>query len=188
MRITALSTLLAIMAVSTMSQDFPDPKGATATTLMVTERFQRPFNTTAYAANELVSDSLGTPLVFENVARSNGGGGYVTGFTVTTNNPSTTNATFRLILFGDSISTGTTDTTAFNFSAAHDSTYLGHYDFALQTAGASSAIAVSSVTNWNHTFWTSRDSRHLHAILLATAAYTPIAGQWFSVRLHIQRL
>lgn len=150
--------------------------------------FNRPLNTTAYTAGDCVgaggADSL---LELAKAANNSGGGGYIIGAQLLTDNAATTNGEFRLWLFSDLI-IGATDNVAFDLpiGAGAEKSLIGYIDFILETTGqGANKKALKLERNVNMAYKCADTS--LYGLLTATAAYTPASGQYFHVKLLVDQ-
>jgi len=153
-------------------------------TNIVRAAFNRPTDTTPYAAGDAVSNSTSAPtiLTLADVARVNGGTGIITDLRLSTNNPATTNASFKVILFNDVIA-AVNDNAAYPQLWANDAKRIASFDLTLQTGGAGSDAASATLEQIGRTFKCAPATRNLYAVIVANAAYTPASGQTFAVTL-----
>lgn len=158
-------------------------------TVALSDTFTRPADTTAYAVDDVVSNSTTatTVLTFAQAARKNGGTGYVTNARLVTNNPSTTNASFRLYLYNQTPTAPPGDNSPFLLTWANRGIRLGVIDFVLSTGATGSDAASTTVTNINLRLNTQPSSRSVFGLLVARAAYVPTSGQQFFVELTFEQ-
>lgn len=163
----------------------------------VTATFTRPADTTAYAAGDAVNNSTSAPslLTLTNAARVNGGGGYLVGVRLATNLKSIT-PRFRVRLFNDIYSSGTTPIVLSNDNAAFQSKYA---DEAKRVARLDLSAMITPVDTTNSDMSTSEDTtiripfvcqtggRNLYATLEALDAFTPSSGESFTLTLVIDQ-
>jgi len=149
--------------------------------------FTRPADTTAYAAGDLVANSVTagsvTPLEFR-CGMVGRGRGRVTNARILKGAASVTNATFLVHLFGSSPTVNNGDNGA--FSAVSLSDYLGSIAVDMSSnAGLSSASAAKVATGDIPYDLTKAltANRKIYALLSATGAYTPASGETFEVTL-----
>ena len=157
---------------------------------IVTIQFNRPANTTAYAANDAVTNSAsaGVPIPFARAARYFGGSGYVTSVTLTSDTANAANATFDLILYSDSAGIATpADNAAFPLDSTNASKRIGIVTLSLQTYGTGSTAAIGTATNLNIPFQCASYSNHIYGILVAKAAYQPKHTGRFTIRISFER-
>lgn len=155
--------------------------------------FQRPNNTTAYASGDVVGQRVGgagsSLLVFANIARAAGLGGYIQRARLVKDGAVVTDSTFRLMLFHTiPVSVGSiNDNDPYQVLWANRDAALGWIDFpTLTSGGAGSDAATTFVAPANLPFCTRADP-NLYGILLAQAAYTPIANERFFVEITPDR-
>jgi hypothetical protein len=145
----------------------------------------RPADTTAYAANDIVSDSTSAPtlLAFANLARVNGGSGYIVRAILRTNRATDT-ARFRLHLFNTNagIAAPLTDNAAYETRYADRALRAGIITFdALATGGGSSDSAGVTMDALRLPVVFAAGSRTLYGLLQTLDAFTPVSGQKFWV-------
>lgn len=157
-------------------------------TVTITQSKTRPANTTAYAANDVISEnaSTGTAWSFSGQGRS----GLITGATLVTNKQSVT-AAFTLFLFR-ATPTGVLNDNAANTSPvfAEASDYIGHIDFdAAESLGSSSSWTLASPGTGGNLplpfFTPSNDT--IYGVLVTRDVFTPDSGQQFSITLTVER-
>lgn len=153
-----------------------------------TATFTRPANTTQYTAGDVVA---GASPCFEIPAAADfpGGGGYIIGAQLLTDNSATTNASFRLWLFSSNVSGIAADNAAFVLPTADATARLvGYIDFSLDTVGQGGTLkALGANQNANLAFNTGVNTS-LYGIITATAAYTPASAQNFYLSLQIDQV
>lgn len=147
----------------------------------VTASFDRPADTTAYTAADLVANSTTagsvTPLTF-----AVGDGGFrIKSIQITkTDETDVANADFSLHLFGSSptVANGDNGALSYNFSSK-----FADVDFATMVAATDVAWSLSSGLdiNWNTT-------GYVYGLLEADGAYTPASGETFAVTLVYEAL
>jgi hypothetical protein len=156
------------------------PKG-----VIVGVELTRPADTNAYVVNDVVSDSTSAPnvLTFANIARTEGGSGYIIKARMLTDQK-TNVAAFRLHLY-HTAPTAQNDNAAFALLFANKASRIGIIDF--DPMGTEDATTSDSA----QTLWT---SGHLHFVLPAGSktiygqfetktAFTPASGQKFYIEL-----
>jgi len=164
------------------------------------KRFQvdlvRPANATAYTAGDVVkavADSLPIEITYP-VAISRFFSGYIVAAKLEHDTANTTNGTFRLFFYGDSVNLGkTVDNAAFTpvFGDDFDSLRIGHVNFTLQSAGTASSQVVDHYLQVDPPLpfvldGTSAVKRSIWGILTATGAYTPKRSGTFRITIWIQ--
>lgn len=147
--------------------------------------FTRPSNTTAYAVQDVVSNSTTTPalLQFSNAALTNGGSGIILSARHLKN--STTTASFRLHLYRSNGATPINDNAQFALLFANRSTRIGFIDFSHATGGTGSDCSHALTTFTNLPFICDSATSSLFGILTTTTGYTPISGEQHFIELAI---
>lgn len=156
-------------------------------TITIGAEFTRPADTTAYAPKDAVSDSTSAPtvLTFTDLARINGGSGYMTKVRVVTNQ-SANNATFRLWLF-NAAPTAINDNAAFTLLWTNRATRLGYIDIGpLSTEGTGSDSAEGQNDTARLAFVAGGATRHLYGLLESLSSFTPASAQQFRVELSAE--
>ena len=161
---------------------------------VVSAAFTRPANATAYAANDVVSDSattttpmpfaLGRTEIAGSFPRGEGLGGYIVGARLTTNQESAVPA-FRVHLYSD-LPAVAADNAQFTRLYADDSKKIGSFDLAAMTSVADLAGASdSSVQDFTLRipFVGAAGSRTIYAVLETLTIFTPASGQAFTLTL-----
>lgn len=169
----------------------------TSQTIVAIDSLVRPANATAYAANDVVNDSLSSSnkfLVFKNmtikatndtfVVTSKGGGGLITSATLTTDTSNTTNGTFKLLIYKDTIP-NVADNAAWVSYGVYNKYFVHDIDFSLTSNGSNAAYA--AVSNLSIPFQCTSDNIRLYGVLLAKGAYTPKINGHIIVTLGIIR-
>lgn len=167
----ALSVALALPAGA---QTYKAISDAVTTPVFSLDSLIRPGNATPYAANDVINDSASTSkiLIFPNVARANGGGGWVVGVVVEVDTPNVANGTFELDLYAAPV-TGVADNAQWPWLKTSSNRYLGTVSLALRTGGTGSTAARATAKNVNRLFRTEKDSRSIYGVLRTTAAWVP---------------
>lgn len=160
------------------------------TTVMTSQAFTRPSNTTAYAANQVVGFTAGaTNMTFSSAARVNNGSGRIVKARLMANSVTTTNALFRLFLF-NAAPTAQADQAAFNLLYANRASSQGFIDFAgpITSGGSSDSIEIpDTMNNGNLKFVCTGGVTTLYGILVALAAYVPTSAETFYTELTIEQ-
>lgn len=152
----------------------------------VSKEFTRPANTTGYTAGDIVSDNATTTTIQEltNVARANGGSGYITGARLATDMKSITpkirvhlySTIAGAIVSGDNL--------------PHKSIYadigkrLGYFDLPAMITGTDATNSTSSGAadfTLRIPFVCDAASRNLYFVLETLDAFTPASGQKFTL-------
>jgi hypothetical protein len=164
-------------------------------TIIATDSITRPWNHTAYSANDVVNDSNYTRMLkFSTVSVNNSGttpvmnkgfGGVVISALLTVgDSANTTNGSFKLLLFKDTVA-NVADNAAWATTALTNSNLVGEIDFALTNNGTASNY--SFVTGLNLPFQTASDDRNIYGVLLAKAAFKPTVAQKIILKLGLIR-
>lgn len=149
-------------------------------------QFTRPNDTTAYAAQDSVSNSTTAPTIITWLPKSgdgltqaglkNGASYQIKSAKLTKSNSGTTNASFDLYFYTSGV-TATNDNAANPILYSNKESRIGKVSFTLITEGTGSDCAEQVNTDVNHTFVATNTT--IYSKLLATAAYTPIAVENF---------
>jgi hypothetical protein len=151
--------------------------------LSASATFARPANTTAYAANDAVSDSTSAPtvLTFNTVSKRPAVSGYVVKARLITDQ-STNTAQFRLWLY-HTAPTAINDNAAFTYLYADRAKLAGYVDLGpLQTEGSGSDAAFATEGTVRLPF-VNGPTRALYGLLETKTAFTPASGQNFYVEI-----
>lgn len=136
----------------------------------------------AYAANDVVSD--GTVMQFTNAGMK----GIIQDAVMTLDTTNTTNGSFKLFLFGDTV-TAIANNAQFTLLLADQAKCQGIINFALQTGGSGSTMAIGlsyltvSGTGFAPTLPFYTNAGTLWGVLVASAAYQPKVHSVCKVRL-----
>lgn len=160
-------------------------------TSLISAELTRPSNTDAYSANDSVSNSATTtvPMTLANVARSNGGNGYITGIRISTNKKSIT-PRLRLHLFNAADATLAADNAAHKEVYADSSKRLGYIDLPAMTTAANTTDSDMSRTldfTQRIPFQCAAASTSLYAVIETLDAFNPDSGQKFNVTLNVEQ-
>lgn len=170
-----VSLKLAGAAVSA-SNPIPVSGGMAAVNQTVT----RPTGTDIYAAKDAISNSTSAPVVitFTNVARVNGGSGYITGLRFFTSQVTNT-ASYRLHLY-HTAPTPINDNAAFALLYANSTKRIGYIDITnVGTEGTGSDCASGINTDIRLPFACAANSRNIIGSLETLTGFTPDASQTF---------
>lgn len=156
--------------------------------IAVAVEFTRPGDTTAYTANDVVSNSTVTSALNQvpNFARVNGGGGYIVGARVSTDKKSIT-PRIRIHLFNASNPTVAADNAAWRDSYADASKRLGYFDMPAMSTGAdatNSDMSRSLDMTLRVPFVAAAGTRSIYYLLETLDAFTPASGEKFTVTLY----
>lgn len=156
--------------------------------VITTASFTRPADTTAYAAQDVVSNSTSSPVVltFSGAARANGGSGIILAARHLKNSTTTTGATYRLHLYKVA-PTAINDNAPFTLLYANRASRIGFIDFnhATGAAGSDSSNALTTIVNLP--FVCDAAASSLFGILTVTSAYTPTSGEQHFIELSISQ-
>lgn len=149
----------------------------------------RPADTTAYAANDALSDSTSAPttggFTITNAARVSGGSGYITDMIVVSSNPASTPLQAEVLIF-DTAVTAVNDNALLVYSDAEALTLVAVIPFTM------TAIA-STNNNYAHvqgppTLFTTSGSANLRFLVRVKNAYTPANAEVLTFRFKIQQI
>lgn len=154
--------------------------------VVFTTSFTRPSDTTAYTAEDSVNETGGvtTCLTFtvEDALPINLGSSLqIKTAILRTNSNNTTNGSFRLNLYDQSVSSFV-DNSPFPMLWANRAKKVGYIDFTLATGGSGSDSSEAVVTDVNVSV--RAQSTALYGVLIAKAAYTPVSAQQFYLELN----
>lgn len=163
--------------------------------ITMTGEFTRPSNTTAYAANKIVSDSTSAPTTLQlyetkpNGDRLTGlvaGGSYqVKSVELCKSSSGTTNATFDVWIYSSGI-TAIEDRGAFNPTYANKEIRVGKSAITMATGDTNTDSAEATNTDVDHVFIATQSS--IYCRIVATAAYTPVSAEKFYVKIVLFRI
>lgn len=162
--------------------------GANNNIILVSLEFTRPGDTTAYTANDAVSDSTSASTVqqMSNFARYNGGTGYIVGARLSTDKKSIT-PRIRIHMFNASNPTVAADNAQWKDSYADLSKRLGFFDLPAMTTGADAANSDMSRAldmGLRIPFVTAAGTRSIYFLLETLDAFTPASGERFTLTLY----
>lgn len=156
---------------------------------MIATEFTRPSDTTAYAANDVVSDSTSatTMQALANAARASGGSGYITGVRVTTDKKSIT-PRIRVHFFNTTGATLAADNAAWKEVYADASKRIGYVDLpAMTTAADTTNSDMSRTLDLGVRIPYTCVATSLYYVLEALDAFTPASGEKFTVTIFADR-
>ena len=151
--------------------------------------FTRPANTTAYTANDVVSDNATTTTMqpLTGVARYTGGSGYIVEIAVATNLKSIT-PRMRVHLFNTTGATLAGDNVAYKALYADVSKRVGFYDLAAMTTAADTTNSdVSTIRDYTMRIPYVCTGTSLYVVLETLDAFTPTSGQSFTVSIKVDQ-
>jgi len=148
-------------------------------------------NTTAYGANDVVSEhaTTGTLWKFTNIARKPGGSGYIVYGRITTDEVTVQGVRYRLYLFNSSAMTGVKNDAATNTEPvyADESLRVGVIDFdAMDISQTSANSSESQRDDLRLAYTCATDSRDLWGLLVVLDALTPASGQLYTITLETE--
>jgi hypothetical protein len=181
---TASADVLSVQGIASGT-----PLGVGGTGAVPTATPPGPPATTAYAANDTISNSTSAPtvLTFAGMARTNAGTGYVVKARALTSQTTNT-ARLRLHLYKIS-------PTAINDNAgctaplyADDAKYIGFVDFpAMQTGGGTPTAAFAISDGVRLHFKADTADTALYGLLQTLDAFTPASAQTFTITLSAEQ-
>jgi len=140
----------------------------------------RPADTTAYAANDALSDSTSAPtsggFTLSNICRKSGGSVLITDMIVTSSNDPATPLQGDVFLFNQSV-TNINDNTAFAVSDSEIKTCVGVIPFALSDVGNNDLYHAQNLS----ILATASGSANLRFLVRVRNAYTPASGEVITV-------
>ncbi len=154
---------------------------------LISNSFARPANTTAYAAGQLMANSVSAASVVAvplPAARLNGGTGLIPRVDLAKSDPSLTNASFRVHLYSAAPTSAAGDGVAYSTNGTL--TFLDTFDVNMVksfTDGAKGVGVPSAGTA--AIFAAAAGSQNLYALVEALAAYTPASGEVFTITLQV---
>lgn len=151
---------------------------------VVAYSFTRPSDTTAYSANDTVSNATGTATIitFSNVARENGGSGQIVKVRIMTDQ-STNTSTYRLHLY-HTAPTMISDNSPFTLLWANRTSRIGTIDLgSMRTEGTGSNAAYAQNITDLLEFVCASGDRNIYGILETLVAFTPASAQNFYIEL-----
>jgi len=157
---------------------------------IVSDSIVRPNNATPYSANDVVNDTASANnrlFRFKWALRPNSNSSIVLSSSLEVDSGNTTNGSFRLLLFSDTVGTAA-DNAAWTPAYANNANFLGSIDYSLdrnQAAGAGAAM--SYVTGLNIPFHSIEGGRFIWGVLIAKAAYTPKTLGKYRIKLGLLR-
>lgn len=142
----------------------------------------RPADVLAYTAKDVVSASPAAVLSFGNLARVNGGSGYITKIRLMTNQ-STNTARYRLHLFTSTI-TPIADNSPYTLLYSNASLRIAAIDLpALITEGTDSTAAYAMDATIRVPFKCASESMTIYGVLETLDGFTPASEQQFFIEL-----
>jgi len=160
--------------------------GQTIKNVVLSTSFTRPSDTTTYAAEDSVNATGGvtsciTFTVADGLDITTGQSLQIKTAILRTNSTTTTNGSFRLNLYDQSVS-GFADNSPFPMLWADRAKKVGYIDFTLATGGSGSDSSEAIVTDCNISIRT--EATNIFGILIAKAAYVPASAQQFYIELN----
>lgn len=155
----------------------------------IAHEFTRPADTTAYAANDVVSDNAATTTMQElvNAGLARAGSGYIVGVRVATDKKSIT-PRLRVHFFNTSGVTLAADNAAWKEVYADSSKRVGYVDLpAMNTAADTSNSDTSRAQDFTVRIPYICAATSLYYVLETLDAFTPASGQKFTVTVYVDR-
>jgi hypothetical protein len=147
----------------------------------------RPADTTAYAANDAISNSTSAPtsggFTLSGIARKSGGSVLITDIIVTSSADPATPLQGEIFLFNQSV-TNINDNTAFAVSDSEIKTCVGRVGFALEDVGNNDFYHAQNV----NILATCSGSANLRFLLRAKNAYTPASSEVLTITVKALQL
>lgn len=157
--------------------------------IMIAAEFTRPSDTTAYAANDVVSDSTSatTMQALANAARVSGGSGYITGIRVATDKKSIT-PRMRVHFFNTNGATLAADNAAWKDLYADSGKRTGYVDMPAMITGADATNSDNSrALDLTVRIPYTCAATSLYYVLETLDIFTPASGEKFTVTLFVDR-
>lgn len=154
---------------------------------VITTTITRPANTTAYGANDALSDDASSPqaggFTFPSASRLQGGGGIITGLNVISTNDPATLLIGECWVFDDSV-TNINDNAAFSLSDTDAVKLIAVIPFTMLSSEAGSGSNSYSIENdLSHVFKCVEND--LHFLVKVKNAYTPASAEELTFRLMV---
>jgi hypothetical protein len=151
---------------------------------VITASFNRPADTTQYAAGDAVSDSTSSPtqITFNGAARINDGSGVIVNATLIDSVNAASDGVFELWLFDASV-TPNNDNSAFAPSDGDAEKAIGVIQFSVAVSGSNNSVY--AVTGLSIPFKCSGGVDDIFGLLVVRNAYTPVNAEKFTIRLGI---
>jgi hypothetical protein len=154
----------------------------------VSAEITRPGGATPYAVNDVIGYTAGAALIpFANIARVNGGTGYIVKARLMTSQK-TNLASYRLHIYMDNTPTPIADNALFTLLWANRAVRVGYIDLQnMQTedpTGSDCAVAFTGDIRLH--FQTAAASRNLYGVLETKSIFTPDAAQVFFIELETE--
>lgn len=156
------------------------------TTNRVSVEFTRAANATGYDIGDIVTPAAGGVVTLANIARVNGGSGYITGIRLTTDKKSIT-PRFRIHFFKMNNPTLSQDNAAWQDKYADVAKRVGYWDMPAMTTGTDTTNSDMSRTidySMRIPYKCDDNSRDLYFVLEALDAFTPASGEKFSMVIY----
>lgn len=157
------------------------------TARVVAATFQRPNDTTPYAANDVISTGAGQLIEFT-VARNNGGSGMVLAAGVNVASNPATQPNLALILF-ETAPASFADNATLALSDADALKCLGTYQLTnrqiMNTGADATGFTRFSSDIVPRAFTCANDSKKIYGILVSTSAHTPVAQIDYTPFVHV---
>jgi hypothetical protein len=154
----------------------------------------RPADTTAYASGDLVANSTTAgsvvPLTFSSAVREGGEAVRIERVRLRKTGTSLTNASFRVYIFRGSPTVSVGDNAALNsssvLSVSDVADLVGWVDITMDRSGTAGAVGRGVPAGGAAISTAPSSGTTLYGLIEATAAYTPVSGEAFTVTLEGQ--
>jgi len=157
--------------------------------VITSQTITRPADTTAYAANDLVANSVTagsvTPFLFTGVVAQQGYRTKIRRAGANLSGTAVTNGNFRLHLFTAAPTVAAGDNAALAVATNVDK-YIGYVDIVLAVAGALGNNGWSVAAWGAFPAFLSTTSASLWGLLQATGAYTPASAETITLKLEVE--
>ena len=157
--------------------------------IMISTEFTRPADTTAYTANDVVSDNTTTTTMqaLANAARVSGGSGYIVGIRIATDKKSIVPA-LRVHFFNTTGATLAGDNVAYKEVYADGSKRVAYYDMpAMTTAVDTTNSDMSRSVDMTMRIPYTCVATSLYYVLETLTAFTPASGEKITVTVFVDR-
>lgn len=178
-----------ILAVQGVTNGVPQPQTTPNAFVRLSSSFNRPANTTAYAAGRLVANSTTagsvTPLSFANASRVAGDCFRIERVRLTVSSTSLTTASFIIHFFESSPTVSVGDNAAFDssgtLSTTGAATWSGSVPVTLTMAGSDGATGIGVPGVGVGITMAPQSGTTVYALIEANSAYTPTSGETITV-------
>ncbi|QLE46336.1 hypothetical protein FD723_39695 (plasmid) [Nostoc sp. C052] len=182
--------------MSNIGQVFPiNPfviPGITKGIAEISDRYIRPEDSTNYANNDALSDSISTPspLIFANTSRAEGGSGYIVNAACYTNQLVFVGA-LRLHLFKGSVPNAIADNAPYPMLAVNNSKRIAYIDFTSFTTGGVGSDTTMSCGVFPQSrlipFTCDLADTNLYGLVEIRTGFAPMSNQTFDFYLGVEQ-